>query len=69
MQLLQISWMDQISQNLIFIFQDVIDYTWCLKVPPRCRTYRTKLVTRWREENVTRVVNVRSCCPGTVGEI
>ena len=38
--------------------------TWCFKVPPRCRVYKDKLVTRWREENVTRVVNVRSCCPG-----
>ena len=27
-------------------------------------TYRTKLVTRHKEENVTRVVNIRSCCPG-----
>jgi len=54
----------QILNTTFIQSQDVIDYTWCLKVPPRCRTYRTKLVTRWREENVTRVVNVRSCCPG-----
>lgn len=43
---------------------DVKEYTWCLKIPPKCVTYRTKLVTRWKEENTTRVVNVRSCCPG-----
>ena len=46
------------------LFQDVKDYTWCVKIPPRCVTYRTKLVTRYKQENVTRVVNVRSCCPG-----
>jgi len=51
--------------NVTFIqSQDVKDYTWCVKIPPRCVVYRTKLVTRYREENVTRVVNIRSCCPG-----
>ena len=60
----------QRSRKILFLsngnalLQDVKDYTWCLQVPPRCVTYRTKLVTRFREENVTRVVNVRSCCPG-----
>ena len=49
---------------LDFVFQDVKEYTWCLKIPPKCVTYRTKLVTRWKTENATRVVNVRSCCPG-----
>ena len=49
---------------LFFYFQDVKEYTWCLKIPPKCVTYRTKLVTRWKTENATRVVNVRSCCPG-----
>jgi len=60
---------DQQVQNQIINItyiqsQDVKDYTWCVKIPPRCVTYRTKLVTRFKEENVTRVVNVRSCCPG-----
>ena len=50
--------------TLYFVFQDVKEYTWCLKIPPKCVTYRTKLVTRWKTENATRVVNVRSCCPG-----
>jgi len=51
--------------NITYIqSQDVKDYTWCVKIPPRCVTYRTKLVTRYKQENVTRVVNVRSCCPG-----
>ncbi len=44
--------------------QEVADYTWCIKIPPRCRVYRTKLVTKWKEENYTRVVNIRHCCPG-----
>ena len=44
--------------------QEVADYTWCLKIPPRCRTYRTKLVTKYKQENFTRVVNERHCCPG-----
>ena len=56
----------QIYENfpLIHFLQDVKEYTWCLKIPPKCVTYRTKLVTRWKTENATRVVNVRSCCPG-----
>jgi len=55
---------NQIINTTFIQTQSVAHNTWCFKVPPRCRVYKDKLVTRWREENVTRVVNVRSCCPG-----
>ena len=42
----------------------VKEYTWCLGVPPRCPVWKDKLVTRYKEKNVSRVINHQSCCPG-----
>lgn len=51
--------------NITYIQQkDVRVYTWCVRIPPRCPKFVTKLVTKWRTENVTRVVNKPHCCKG-----
>ena len=42
----------------------VKEYTWCVQIPPRCPEWRTKMVTRYKEKEVSRVVNHRNCCPG-----
>jgi len=36
----------------------------CLRIPPVCAEWVNKMETRWREENITRVVSKESCCPG-----
>ncbi len=42
----------------------VKEYTWCLGVPPRCPVWKQKLVTRYKEKEVSRVVNHQNCCKG-----
>ena len=42
----------------------VKEYTWCIHILPRCPEWRTKMVTRYKEKEVSRVVNHRKCCPG-----
>ena len=43
---------------------DVKEYTWCLKIPPRCPKWVTKMVTRVKPKEIMRVVNHHRCCQG-----
>ena len=42
----------------------VKEYTWCVQIPPRCPEWRTKMVPRYKEKEVSRVINHHKCCPG-----
>lgn len=44
--------------------EDVKEYTWCVAFPPRCPKWTTKMVTRARKKNITRIVNHHRCCKG-----
>lgn len=36
----------------------------CIRLPPVCAEWVPSMETRWREENITRTVTRKDCCPG-----
>jgi len=48
----------------------VISSEWCFSSwTLRCETETTKWATSWKTENITRVQNIPTCCPGYTGKV
>jgi len=55
---------EKVINTTYLVAVQVRKYKPCFNIPPKCAYYETQMETRWKPENISRMVNIESCCPG-----